>query len=1032
MQQLNELSINTEDNASVLLCYILAQLNIKHSNSSSKPDGSNSNAFSHAAADYGLSIPLPEYIHDVRFTTFASTLVHHNLHTDYDSFLEYFTPRLVSQWDKFKTTTSNLSALDISVLLYLTLTETNALQLRFNEINQKIIVEMYQRLHAVFPNLSAESFLQLWESIFYIPMPKLKVGFSRKLIEAVKFYRKYKVSGFTLLENYCQYNRHKTHLEGAFNPWSDFQRVIKNTPSISGVSITESAFNLIRGISRELPTDIIRAAIYPHPEFFTKSSGVVAKPNNDGRFECSFLLQEFEKFAKYASNILIVNPGPDFLLRWNDLSKGFNCNCTIAVPNICFASAYRMQFSNFKFCLYSDLDSTTAKFDLVAIISTTGEELDIGNIVSQCCDSGRIIALLPQTILTKENVIDVILSSCYAEKIISISPDATVTIPAKKMILYARKTSSPIKSLPIFFTQCDSKADNLIIEKSFIRIQHSQLFERHTLNQLRSSTEKKKQEAGLKSSRNKALIYSFSDEIKLRYTIHIDKHGTFVGEVYYKALLRQDKKKKCVWDSSVTQKGLRSKDRTVVVANLEATAYYGQLTPYITGDILQFYGDNIGACSLKTIWFCCRNSLLQQASYDDHTVQNVLFPSTNSALSSIYPESATDEDYLRAMASVIPVDSKATVKYWHQLNLIMRTAVTLRYLRWNPITSLLPEISKKASKEMINLRNALTKKTFTPDEESRIFSYICQETSTDFGPRKAKRYEVESIWLLGAIRLFTGISIREACALTWADFVKVDALGAFHLLIYKYLRDDGTCSFKLDESSTKYSYRKVPVAPILSNMFNSRLAYMRAVLGYTDSEIKSTPIILSSERNISSKYKDCTYCKYSTVSKLCRQIIEAANIPTQELILPGNDETVVDMNKYMGDIFYTNFRHRANHLCAFSRGELSYVLGNKGPDTFSQHYCDYSSDLIQYGMVQKLRRWTCKYECLPPATSAVATSKSHIGNFTVSSGSNTSHPYSCLDLTLSANEINAGSYIDLSIECEHGIAGTISVFSKGE
>ena len=448
-------------------------------------------------------------------------------------------------------------------------------------------------------------------------MPKLKVGFSRKLIEAIKFYRKHKVSGLTLLKNYCQYNKHKTQLEGAFNPWSDFQRVIKNSPSISGVSIEESAFNLIRGISHELPTDVIRAAIYPHPEFFSKSSGLVVKPNNDGRFECSFLLLECEKLAKLSSNILIVNPGPDFLLRWNELVKDLKCKCTVAVPNKYLASAYHMQFSNFKCCLYSDLGSTMPKFDLVAVISTTGEKLDISNIVSQCGDSGRIIALLPQTNLTKDNGIrEILTSSIYAEKIISIYPDATVTTPAKKMILYARNTSNPIKSLPIFYTQCDSKAANLIIEKSFIRIPHSQLYEGRTLNQLRLTNEKKKQETLLKASRNKALVYSFSDEIKLRYTIHIDKHNTYVGEVYYKALSRPDNKKKSTWDSGATQKGLRSKEKTAIVTNLEATAYYEQLTPYITGDIRQFYGDNIGACSLKTIWFCCRNSLLQQSPYD--------------------------------------------------------------------------------------------------------------------------------------------------------------------------------------------------------------------------------------------------------------------------------------------------------------------------------------------------------------------------------------------------------------------------------
>ena len=114
---MNELSVNTEDNASVLLCYILAQLNIKYSSNSPTPDGANSKEFYHTAINFGLSNPLPEYIHDVRFTAFTLTLLQQNLDSDYYSFLEYFTPRLISQWDKLKDAIGSLPALDISVVL---------------------------------------------------------------------------------------------------------------------------------------------------------------------------------------------------------------------------------------------------------------------------------------------------------------------------------------------------------------------------------------------------------------------------------------------------------------------------------------------------------------------------------------------------------------------------------------------------------------------------------------------------------------------------------------------------------------------------------------------------------------------------------------------------------------------------------------------------------------------------------------------------------------------------------------------------
>jgi len=47
-----------------------------------------------------------------------------------------------------------------------------------------------------------------------------------------------------------------------------------------------------------------------------------------------------------------------------------------------------------------------------------------------------------------------------------------------------------------------------------------------------------------------------------------------------------------------------------------------------------------------------------------------------------------------------------------------------------------------------------------------------------------------------------------------------------------------------------------------------------------------------------------------------------------------------------------------------TNGEINYVVGVEAPDTFSRHYCDYSNDYIQLGIIQKLSRWELKYERL--------------------------------------------------------------------
>lgn len=59
LQTLTELSVDTEDNTSVLLCYLLAQLNIEYSVDETTLDGTNSADFSNAVAKLWSSTTSP-------------------------------------------------------------------------------------------------------------------------------------------------------------------------------------------------------------------------------------------------------------------------------------------------------------------------------------------------------------------------------------------------------------------------------------------------------------------------------------------------------------------------------------------------------------------------------------------------------------------------------------------------------------------------------------------------------------------------------------------------------------------------------------------------------------------------------------------------------------------------------------------------------------------------------------------------------------------------------------------------------------
>ena len=1037
LEKLAALNVDIYHYEDIVRCYALANLNIEHSRKPDYTDGIHSAEFDAEIARYQLLPPdRKPYYDSAAFFALCSELVSAGMDKNCRLFFEACAPFLVVDWDTLVSKFPKGHYEKLAYVLHLILKSAKESELPIAEIEDATIESLYEENKELYTSfeIPKETFTECWQAVYHVLMPALQGTVSSNLVNTIRFYRQHKVSGLKLLANYCQFNQHRTLLDEAFNPWLEFQLAVKGKQnSAGGIGITETAFDRIDGIKNERPSDVIRAALYPFPKLFGQRSDFNVRSKYDGRFECSFFLQQFEILARDASQVLIVNPGPDFLLAWSEKIEKYRCKCYVAVPNIYVASAYRMEFKNLKFCIFSDIAGYAKRFDLIAIVSPfTEEEFDIGTTLSAGNDQANFIALLPQTFISaSENNICTLLrdQGFLPGKIIAIASNATVSQPRKKMLLFAGRSIDPDAPIPVFFTQCDKDGTKLIVEKEYIQATQQQLKKPTTLVKLREAFEKAKIDPDSVKHRKCPSVYQFSNEISLYYTVHRDRYGVYVGEAYYRGkTASQNKKDGRVWNSPATQKGLRCQDRESVIGRMESITYSDAIYPYVVGDMLDYYGERIGECSLKTIWLCCRSRLLARRDYRDDIARNVLFCSGNNPLSALCPVGANDEEYRNAMQSVIPEDSLAVVKYWQQLNIIMRVAEESNYIQVNPIPALLPEISNRASKELRNLRNMLTKKTFTFEEEARILAYVREESDADFGPRKALRFEDDSTLLLGPIQLFTGMSTREACALTWGDFETIPGLKVYRLLVYKFLSDEGTAIYHADGAAC----RKVPVAPLLADMLHSRKTYLQLVCGFTETELQQLPIIMPNNKKTLAVLSKPSFCKYDVAIRVCRSLVEKAGIPTQELVLPGDKELVVDMNKYQGDIFYSNFKHRANHTCSFNRGELSYVVGNKAPDTFSQHYCDYTNDLVQYGMVQKLNRWSHAHET--GGQNAVQ-STSETSTFTRKTAVHSDHKknhYNALSITLSSSQEVPGSYIDVLIECDHGVTGSIAVYGTGK
>ncbi len=891
LEKLTALNIDIYHYEDIVRCCALAKLNIEHSGKPDYTDGIHTAEFDTEVSRYQLLSPdVKPYYDSSAFFSLCSELALAGMDKDCRLFFESFAPFLVADWDRLMSVFPKGHHERLAYVLYLILKYTKESQLSLSKIDAPTIESFYKANSALYNSLeiTKETFTDCWHAVYYSHMPELKGTVSPKLVDTIRFYRQHKVSGLRLLANYCQYNKHRTQIEDAFNPWLEFQQAIKGKQnSAEGISITETAFDRIENIKNERPSDVIRAALYPFPKLFGKRSDFKIRSKYDGRFECSFFLRQFELLARNASQILIVNPGPDFLLTWSQKARKYGCKCCVAVPNIYVASAYRMEFKNLQFCIFSDIANYAKRFDLIAIVSPfTEEEFNIGTMLSAGNDQANFIALLPQTFISaSENNISALLrdKGFLPGKIIAIASNATVTQPRKKMLLFAGRSVDPNAPIPVFFTQCDKDGANLIVEKECIQATQQQLRKPTTLVKLREAFEKAQIDPDSVKHRKRPSVYQFSNEISLYYTVHQDRYGVYVGEAYYRGkTVSPNKKDRRVWNSPATQKSLRCKDRESVIGKMETITYSDAIYPYVVGDMLDHYGERIGQCSLKTIWFCCRSRLLARRDYRDEIARNILFRSGENALSALCPVGANDDDYRNAMQSVIPEDSLAVVKFWQQLNIIMRVAEESGFIPTNPIPALLPEISNQASKELRNLRNMLTKKTFTFEEESRILAYVREESDADFGPRKALRFEEDSTLLLGPIHLFTGMSTREACALTWGDFETIPGLKVYRLLVYKFLSDEGTVIYYADGTAC----RKVPVAPLLANMLCSRKTYLQAVCGFTEAELQHLPVIMPNNKKTVAVLSKPSFCKYDATIRICRSLIEKANIPLRSWSFP--------------------------------------------------------------------------------------------------------------------------------------------------
>lgn len=798
------------------------------------------------------------------------------------------------------------------------------------------------------------------------------------------------------------------------------------------MSIDEKLFNeAAYRISLENPTDVVQAAFY--------------KDRDDSKIESAIVRSELKRLICITKNTLVINPSPAFLVELcNCLSQVMDSRKNATVSNYTFvvnddqvAYIYRQQFPQFRFILDAELDMLPLTLDHVVILARDDETSMLWRALSHCKEKGYITLLVPQSTITlaNENFCDVLSEhGIYVNWIMDVPTALSESEPRKKMLLSGRKGKDFSNTIiQLIFVSTDPQGEWIIPHKQGVVVPMDMLSKHMTLAQMRSAVKRANKGAELIVDQKESLVYDFSREIKICYNFIVKSGKVEAARAYYRNILRADSgttsKKGKRANEYRTERGLRGKTKDDIIPKLEFVPFYDEYCENIVSDIKDYYKEDLSRLTVKTMWFCCRNELQSRISYDEEFAMR-LFCGDNQILSNLISGECITETLVEAVEALCG-ENEAGKTEWLQLYLIFQVAVEQGLIEKNPLVSFVHVIREENKKKLYMLNAALKKSHFADCEESRILEYIREQIPLQGNKALSiPRYVAESKWLAGAFSLFAGLPVREICPLLWGDLHYLDDEETMQIYITKHLNRNDLVISNVNYGN-KAHYRKVALDVNLTKMLLLRKQFMMEQYGLSVNAISEIPIMLETEPAGRGRKKYSMISRNSALA-VNRQLLSVAKISSDLIsLLEGDAQFDVNLNAYRNDLFASNFRHKAYHVCGFTAGELSYYVGNKGPDTFTRHYCDYGNDFLQYAMVRKLYRWTFRYDSANDASDAFCTEEMIAGEQKYDTG-RFAEGRANVNLTLKP-ALQTEGMVRVELECEHGLDGiAISFWKEGQ
>ena len=572
------------------------------------------------------------------------------------------------------------------------------------------------------------------------------------------------------------------------------------------------------------------------------------------------------------------------------------------------------------------------------------------NKISPNCDPG-LYALIPTSYIDRkgpENFRNSLGERYSIDLAVLIPAKAANIPPQKRCMLVLHRGPNRAPEVILQNTQCvGSDTVTGLTQLPHCKIKHDHLMQSPaTLHSLYNQTL-----AAINSpkKRNRAEIYHFSVELSIGYSI-TQVNGKYRAKYtpYAPPTSRQLNENHEGRGSALCKafSGKLYSSKNTLIEDIEH--FYFNSTRIRTAISARAQLFQNGACSLKTFWYLHQELLLTDIRYDSKLMEDLfLVPySWNSALCTMDVCTTSIE----AVKTILDDTTQATSmsdtrkrKFYKQIEVIYDwVGKVYPDICTNPITPIFQDLMERP--DMLHaMRDNLVRRSWSHDEEKRLLEILKSDAASP------------SLALAALIRFYTGISVREACALVWGDYQRIPRFGLHTLTIRRTFKGNSTTPVPLE---TKDLYRSIPVCHPLEVALSQRKSLLKA--SCSAEELDTLPVVSNLQAI------GIPICPKELVAYE-RALLERLALPELHLHVPSEDDPVdVDINDYQGDWMRSNFRFHAKHDAHMDTDQVCYCLGVRPETTAAQHYSSNLKETSQLRMYCAINRWAAIHQ-LPDA-----------------------------------------------------------------